>query len=451
MRASRVIVGLDLGTSTCKALALDPFGVEVALARMRTPWHEADGTLAMSAAEVTQLVHDLLGRLGAQTGGASISAIGVTGFAESGFLFDEAGDVRSDAYVWHASLGGEALDGLRRQFGDALDGMTGLRRLELCSALRIRWLTDRKPRRGLGWASVPEWVARQLGGRVAAEYSLAARTGLFDVTERRWSPELVRWAGLDVAHMPMPLPAGTPLGTIRNGVKADDGAPVIVAGHDHLAASIGAGALAQDCAFDSFGTAEVVVRFLPRARVHAELADAVRSGCTRGPHVVGDRDYVFVGLDSGRALQDVLRYLGIPPEGTGGLEDAARRIDRAAAADLAARLFDPAGRFLPPAGDVPSALVWRSALEFTADRCGTALTRLDEGFGPRSSVVAAGGWYGSGLVREIRRRRIPDLRVPHAVEAGARGAARLAAVAAGIIPTLATWPDADATAGSRAT
>lgn len=444
--ASPLVVGVDLGTSAFKALAFDAAGVDVALARMASPWRQIDGMLMMSAPTVIEAVRSLLQELDTQTAGARVRAIGVAGFAESGFLLDEAGVVRSDALVWHASLGIDALVDLRARFGEALDGLTGLRRPELCSALKIKWLTRERPAGRLGWVNVPEWVAWRLGGRLVAEYSLAARTGLFDVVSRRWSPELVEWSGLDLRCMPPLVPAGTPLGHVSFGTSARGRASVTVAGHDHLAGSIGAGALGDADAYDSFGTAEAVVRTLPRATGQAEVADSVRGGFARGPHVVGDRDYVFMGLDSGRTLQDVLHHLGLSPEDAVRLDDEAAAVGASTALGFATRLFDAAGHFRAPARDVAPALVWRAALEFSASRCRDALARMDECFGARSSVVAAGGWFSSPLIRTIRNRYIPGLRVPATAEAGARGAARLAAVSAGLIPALDAWPDPGVTA-----
>jgi sugar (pentulose or hexulose) kinase len=446
MSAPPVVVGIDLGTSAFKALALDAAGLDVAVARVPTPWRQTRGTLAMSAPTVIGAVRGLLKELDAHTAGAPVRAIGVAGFAESGFLLDHARIVCSDALVWHTSLGADALAELRARFGDVLDGVTGLRRPELCSALRIRWLTRQRPAAPLGWVSVPEWVAWQMGGRLVAEYSLAARTGLFDVASRRWSAELVEWSGLDLRCMPALVPAGTPLGDVSVGASIDGRASLTVAGHDHLAGSIGAGALGDADAYDSFGTAEAVVRTLPRAAGPAEIADAVRGGCTRGPHVVGDRDYVFVGLDSGRTLQDVLNHIGVLVADPGRLDDEAAAVDASTALELAGRVFDAYGHLREPVPDVAPALIWRAALEFTAIRCRDALARLDERFGTRSSVVAAGGWLHSPLIRTIRNRYIAGLRVPATVEAGARGAARLAAVAAGLIPALGAWPDPGLTA-----
>ena len=55
---------------------------------------------------------------------------------------------------------------------------------------------------GWRWLGVPELVLRALTGAEATEWSLAARTGCFDVGRREWLPEVAPAAGFDVDVFP---------------------------------------------------------------------------------------------------------------------------------------------------------------------------------------------------------------------------------------------------------
>jgi sugar (pentulose or hexulose) kinase len=311
--------------------------------------------------------------------------------------------------------------------------------------VKIRWLTGHSREAGLAWASIPEWVVWKLGGTRASELSLAARTGMLDVTTRTWWLPLVEWAGLDAAALPPPVLAGTALGQAGHMPGHDlgrcAGAVLTVGGHDHLCAAVGAGAFRDGDAFDSFGTGEAVLRSVPPARSGEDCARAVQARYSRGPHILAERDCVMAALGSGRLLHDVLRHLGVRDEERWRLDKEAADEDVEASLRLGRELFDESGYLrVHPSGEHPGR-VWRAALEYTARRCRNALEGMDRLYGPHAELRAAGGWFRSPFIRALRERAVGPARIPLPSEAGARGAARLAAVAAALIPSLASWPD----------
>ena len=72
--------------------------------------------------------------------------------------------------------------------------------------------THPEARRAVNVLSVAEWVVHGLGGSIAAEPSLASRTGALAINGRRWWPEVIRWAGLPETIFPELRPAGASWG-----------------------------------------------------------------------------------------------------------------------------------------------------------------------------------------------------------------------------------------------
>lgn len=434
-----LVVGLDLGTTTFKAVAFDARGLELAGAQVPTPWRTDAGVPSMAARDALDSVVSLIGQV---VGGRVATAIGVTGMAESGFLIDAEGLVRSAAIAWHAPVGADEAADQARTFGLELAARTGLRYPERSSAVKVRWLLRESPRPGMAWASLPEWIVTALGGARIAELSLAARTGMLDVVARAWWPDGVAWAGLDPAACPPLAPAGTPAGLTDGSGGLPRGSVLAIAGHDHLVASVGAGALSDDAAFDSFGTGEAVLRTVPPAHRSDQLTIAVSAGLSRGPHVLSGRDYVMAALGSGRLMGEVLAALDVPLESREALDQAAMLESAALVPDVIATLFDVDGHLAGDPATFPPALAWRAVLEFTATRCRRALDTGDALYGARDGLFAAGGWFRSPTIRDLRRDRVGTSRIPLCTEAGSRGAGRIAALAAGLIDRLETWPDA---------
>jgi sugar (pentulose or hexulose) kinase len=441
MTAGPVAIGLDLGTTSFKALAVDRDGVDLMVVRSATPWREVKGVRSMAGADVLSSVHRLLVDVSSALEQSPVGAIGVTGMAEAGFILGPAGDLRSDAISWNDPGGAAEAADLQRQFGATLVRHTGLALPERCSAVKIRWLTGHVGEPGLSWANIPEWVVWKLGGARASELSLAARTGMLDVRTRSWWLPLVKWAGLDPMALPPPVLAGTALGRAGHDLGRCTGAVLTIGGHDHLCAAVGAGAFRDRDAFDSFGTGEAVLRSVPSTRSGEDCAVAVQARYSRGPHVLPDRDCVMAALGSGRLLHDVLRHLGVGDGDRSRLDVEAADEDGEAALQLSRELFDENGYLRHCPSSAHPGRVWRAALEYTARRCRNALEGMDRLYGPYAELRAAGGWFRSPFIRSLRERAVGPAQVPLTSEAGARGAARLAAVAAALIPNLSSWAD----------
>jgi sugar (pentulose or hexulose) kinase len=75
--------------------------------------------------------------------------------------------------------------------------------------------------------------------------------------------------------------------------------------------------------------------------------------------------------------------------------------------------------------------VWRAALEEVTRRAGDLDAAMTAVSGARHRVIVTGGWARSHALLEIKRRAFGQLTYSSAGEAGARGAAMLAGVAAG--------------------
>jgi len=150
----------------------------------------------------------------------------------------------------------------------------------------------------------------------------------------------------------------------------------------------------------------------------------------------------MAALGSGRLLHDVLRGLGLGDDERWPLDKEAAAEDVGASMRVAQDLFGDNGHMKADPFRWPRGRVWRAALEYTAGRCRNALQSMDQIYGHRSELFAAGGWFRSPFIRSLRERTVGQAHIPVTAEAGARGAARFAAVAAGVIPALSSWPDA---------
>lgn len=437
MTALDLFVGVDVGTSRVKALAIDPHGVIRGEAESSTPWRREGNRTETDPDVFTDLARQTAAGAAEDAGGSSsaphrVLAVGVTSIAETGVLVDRTGRPVAPAIAWHDPRGDE--HGIAERVGvETFEATTGMQLSALPSLAKVLWLREHVPdtRRATLFFSVAEWVVRELGGEPVAELSLASRTGLFDIHRRQGWDGASELVGRPL--LPTTVVAGTPVG--RVGDENPDvlrGALLTVAGHDHQTAAYGAGAISDAALFDSLGTAEALVRTvrapMPRDRVGRLARQGISVGCT----VIADHLCILAGLPTGITLERLAALVGATSrEQRRRLGEQALALPGTAPTLL---LVEPSYRDVGIAGiadGVSPAALWRSAVDDLVARTAHTLDRITAEAGAHRAVVGAGGWLANPAVRDAKLRAFPTMSLTDLAEPGAYGAALLAATTVG--------------------
>ncbi|MFA9445050.1 FGGY family carbohydrate kinase [Egicoccus sp. AB-alg6-2] len=426
------LLGIDIGTSSCKAVVLGADGAEYGGAERPTPWSTTSRSPTLDARDL--LATTLETCAAAQYGiGGPIVGIGVASMAEAGFLLDVDGAALAPALTWGDARAAELVPSLAEDLPD-FTAMTGLPVSAKPSLVKHRWLVDTDPAlaRSVGWSNVAEYVVHLLGGERVAEPSLASRTGWLDVERLDWWPDALAWSGVDATFLPPLRTAGSPLGVV-DGIPGLEGAALTVAGHDHLCAAVGVGAVTADDVVDSCGSAEVLLRAVapPLPRPRRRWAAAL--GFTTGRHVVAGQLALIGGFPSGARLRRLAALLGFAdPRGA----DRNAWLGSPSAPPVDAERLDQWIDELTVTGPPPDAAsagqMWRAAVESIAAKAAERHATLIELTGPARRVITTGGSSRDALVAEARQRHLPGLEHRPVSQAAARGAALFAAVAAGV-------------------
>jgi sugar (pentulose or hexulose) kinase len=439
-----VLVGLDIGTTLCKAAVVSEGGVELAHGFARTPWESVATGAELAPADLLEAALEAIDEALSRVPRAHVLALGVTSMAETGVLIDARGDPVAPSIAWHDTRGESQARGLADRVGaEAFTARTGLPPTRLCSAAKYRWLreNDSAARRGTRWLSVAEWIVHALGGEQLAELSLASRTGFLDAGRAAWWPEALAWAEAPPGFLPELCAAATEAGRARR--TRLEGAVLTVAGHDHLAAAVGAGATRHGDLFDSCGSAEALVRAVAPGISAQAIQNAVAGGVTVGWHVFGENRSLLGGFLSGLALRRFLDLLGVADDAREALGEAAIAAPPGA---NGLRILEVAADTATLTGigpDVSPALVWRAALEATQRRAAEIRATIELVAGPSERLVVSGGWSHDAAVRAVKHEVLGPFDRPPVTEAGARGAGVLAGVAAGLYSGIDEIPGPD--------
>ena len=437
-----LLVGVDVGTTTCKAVVVSAEGAELSHGAVPIAWRSVPIGVEIDPRALVDASLNAAERALAQAPDGPVLAVGVTSMAETCALLGPDGEPVAPAIAWHDLRGQHEAAAMAGALGaDTFAVRTGLPVSPLCTLAKYRWLRDHlaEAREGTRLLSVAEWVVHRLGGEQLAELSLASRTGALDRDAGDWWSEALDWAETPAGLFPQVAPAGTPWGTASRGGRLE-GAVLTVAGHDHLCAAVGAGVVATGELFDSCGTAEALIQAV-RPPVGP---DAVRMGLeghvTCGWHVVPGLQALLGAQRAGLGLQRFLDLLGVGPERREQLE-AAGVAAPPGADGLVVERADTERAALSGIGRRPSpGLVWRAAAEAVTARSAELIATIERIAGPAARIAVAGGWAHSPTLRAAKALRLGRLDYPPVVEAGARGAALVAGCAAGLYPGVAAVP-----------
>jgi sugar (pentulose or hexulose) kinase len=327
------LLGIDVGTTNCKAGVFTNFGRLLAAASRPTLAHQSSsGYTYFEAGEIWSAILDTCEEVCSKVDANTIAGVGVASMAETGLLIDRlSGQPGSWMVPWFDKGASSKALSLERQFGEAGFYKTGIYPNFKCGLAKILWLRDEFniPLSGMAWLSAADYIVFRMTGRMATDYSLAGRTYAFDLDKKEWDQERLKSLRVDPSIFPDAVPSGEIVGRAsgnictRLGMK--EGTPVVIAGHDHVCGSFAVGALQPDHIFNSMGTAEAMLgTFEDRRLGAAEL----RSGLTFGLHAARGKRYWMGGLSaSGGSLDWVRRVLGYPALNFDDLEELASRIE----------------------------------------------------------------------------------------------------------------------------
>lgn len=283
-------VGLDIGTSSVKAVLIDEnqhlIASETApleVSRPHSGWSEQDPDSWWTACEA---VMDRLAKAHPREVGA-VKGIGLSGHMHGATLIDASDKALRPCILWNDVRSAEeaaALDSdprFRRITGNIVfPGFT---------APKLAWVAKHEPEVFAKVAMVllpKDYVRLKLTGDHASEMSDSAGTSWLDVGKRDWSDDLLAATRLSRQQMPKLYEGSAATGKLRADLAKRWGitsVPVVAGGGgDNAASACGVGVVRPGTAFVSLGTSGVL--FVSNARFSPDPETAVHAFCHAVPN-----------------------------------------------------------------------------------------------------------------------------------------------------------------------
>lgn len=307
------LLGLDMGTSSCKAAIFDESGVMLARASKkysayvpRPGWCEMDPEAFYEAAvnairEVSSLAAE------------PVQAISISSHGETFIPVDHDYIPVGPAVMNSDNRALEEVRYLDDRIGkERIFSITGDILHPMYSLPKIMWYISHSEmgEKTARYLSVGDYVLSCFGLIPVTDYSSASRTLAFDVKMRKWSDDMLSAAGVKESMFSEVVPAGTAAGKIQSGMADKLGIPVgtvvAVGGHDQPVGSLGAGIMNEDNAMDSAGSYECLAITSDKPLLTDEaFSYSLNSYC----HVIPGKYITLAFFSAGIAFQWVCEQL----------------------------------------------------------------------------------------------------------------------------------------------
>ncbi len=260
-------IGVDIGTSVCKALIFDEKGEKIAHSQRRYDVNFMPfGGAELDSEEVILNCFEIIKECTDQVVGGSVIGLGISCQGEAFTAVDNEGKFLSNAMVTSDIRAEKYVKSWTDNFGaKKLYEITGQTAHPLFTLFKLMWLKDNKPdvwEKAHKFLCFEDLLQYRLGLDPAISWSLAGRTMLFDVRKHSWNPDIMAAIDLSPDKLAKPLPSGSIVGKINSVIGDELGlakdAFVVTAGHDQPCAALGAGVTSPGLAIYTAGTVECI-------------------------------------------------------------------------------------------------------------------------------------------------------------------------------------------------
>jgi xylulokinase len=261
------LIGLDVGTTGCKAVVFSEEGEPLGSA-YREYGIDTDnsGKAEQDTGLVWRLSTSVLAEAVERAGAPEIAGLSLSVQGDAIIPLGADGEPIYPAILGMDYRSAPEAEACAARFGaEALFARTGMRPHPLNSLSKILWLRAKRPEvwaRTRKVATYADFILGRLGAPGFIDLTMASRTMAWDIGRGDWADDLLGELSLDRSLFSTPVATGTVCGRLDPALARELGvtgpAALVAGAHDQPAGALGAGVLEDGDAVVSTGTAEVL-------------------------------------------------------------------------------------------------------------------------------------------------------------------------------------------------
>ncbi|GAB3045746.1 gluconokinase [Virgibacillus ainsalahensis] len=273
-----LVMGLDLGTTSVKAVLFDLRGKLIAEAEQMITtnyphpgWVEQDpkkiecsSVLAMKEViETADVNHE------------ELLTIGISSAMHSLICTDDSGNPISGMLIWSDGRSSELAEKLLHTKGMDIYSRTGTPIHPMSPLNKLLWMkeTDFEAYRNAAYfISMKEFLLQKWFGKRVVDYSMASATGMFNLKTQDWDEEALEITGVKKEQLSKIVPPTEVLTGLDNHIAEEIGisqkVPLVIGAADGQLANLGNGSISPGEVNVSVGTSGAIRQFIEGASVN---------------------------------------------------------------------------------------------------------------------------------------------------------------------------------------
>lgn len=260
---TRVVLGVDLGTSAVKVVAVDEDLRLVGESERSYPLHTENGDEAVQDPdEVLQATVDSIAeRVGAAAAeGREVAGLSFSAALHTLLATDGDHTPITPALSWADTRASAQAKRIRSEHAPRLVVETGTPVHPMSPLTKLAWFSENDPdtvRAARHWCGLKDHLLYRMTGSLVTDLSCASAMGMLDLASRDWHGEALRLAGVSAGELPELVAPTATFGlerTFAERVGLPQGLPVAAGAGDGPLANLGVGAVRHGTAALSVGT-----------------------------------------------------------------------------------------------------------------------------------------------------------------------------------------------------
>jgi len=308
---------LDVGTTSCKAIAINSEGEILSRAIGQYPlYHPRNGWAELDPYVVWNEIKSLFLQVSDDVSNDPIQAISISAMGDSITPCDRNLQPIANSILAFDTRNIKEAEIFETTFGkEWIFQKTGQPVHPTYAITKILWIKEHKPdvfNHSNYFLCFEDLITGLLCGEAVFSYSSAARTMALDINDYSWNKDILNLASIDSGKLARPMKSGTVVGKIHKDLAKEfhfsENVKIVVGGHDQPCGALGCGLFEDGVAMDSTGTVEVLLVTNDTPILSKEM---LRSSICFWPHVIKG-EYCACGqiLTAGAALRWFRDVLG---------------------------------------------------------------------------------------------------------------------------------------------
>lgn len=269
LNETEFVLGIDIGTTSLKAVLFGPRGVVKASHSIDYPLHQPKPDYAEQSPE--QLLQALIEAvrhvmLNANVQRQQLKVIGFSTAMHSLIAFDKMNKPLTEAIVWTDNRSAQQAHKLKTELdGHSIYLRTGTPIHPMSPLSKILWMKEQDPvtfAQVHMFGGIKEFVVQRLFGTFKVDYSIASATGMLNLKSLSWDAEVLSLLGITVDQLPELVDTTHVLQgmdvAMAEQMGIDSQTPFVIGASDGVLANLGVGAIKPGEVAITIGTSGAV-------------------------------------------------------------------------------------------------------------------------------------------------------------------------------------------------